>query len=1348
MIVRNGRKGLRSLLSLILAVNILLSLFPVGAYAEDIGTTEEPAAAVEAVAPEESAESEEADAEGDTAPAEEPEAAADAAETSDEAAPAAPAQEDADTPEQQTEEDAAGEDAAPAEDATEEPDAADESAELPEEAEDLANERPRLVARVGSIRSSLDQDAAHLTNFKVSDVVTGTAPWDADDEPGNDSSAANKVVRSFDQVSYEVSYETAVYGDQESYQKGYVWFRFELPCDSERVSFDTNSMGWMSTDAGYQWTLNTETINGQKTQVLTCAKRLVSTSGDEGAAVIPGMGTALVYLQVYGAHNGDEIRPTFYAWMDHNQGGDNYSWFTKDGAEGHDDTHDADEVRKVTPDKVTVSAAPHYNVQLKPVGTERVGAIDTFDFTTGNEYAANKDADQVKGQLLAYGVTLQLYGDGEKGLKGIEYPQGPITVDLTFDSSYTYKVYENEKLVDKTVDLGKENLPLLWSADSNRTSVTQRDGRDVATYGQDSAYAAAPYNQLSNTSSTDVGKDGSASCWKGGNWTATQDPETRTISLTVTDYEINPLWFPNRNSGGAPDNITYYDRRDGVKSCWKACFSAAEVFVVVPHKNLVERYGSQGSLKLEVKDVNFKATTVSGQEQKDKPGTNSSQRVIEDDLAARTLTLVPSGEFVAYVQYAYYGLTTPNWYTDVNNASNGPCYMTQDDATSLGSGVAIQWDQRWSTNGAADNTVKAVDALLKFDDKALELDTKKAFLASSSQGSSGNYNKTNVKFLYAYKPDGTGWISDQEQTETKIEDLKYSTTYDNTRTCVGILAQYRNPADVMYAQVTDYNVAFFKVKTDPELIGHVAQTSVATRWVRRDELWAKREEQNKQEPAATVLDNHETYLTEMPWMKGAAYFELTEPNGKTITDSFTKAAYTSEGVFTGGSGAPFYGDSLYLVSYKSLINNSVCQRASYSDPSDKTNKELFNLDNGEDTVDFSLNPTMQVQQGVTWNGTTTMTIVDTLPKGLIYVPGSSVYGGTYEENAVTGLTGTVTDGNPLKENGKSVWSVGDASGEVTFTETENGDGTTTLKWVITNVKVQEDVPSIYFKAIFDSGIKTNDSFATTAVINTTEDLRLNTADNGNLSTAAVKVSVTGDVALSQTLDPKFNEINTDLTWQIRYSNNSTTHNYEDEVMMTTLPHTEGTVGLPSSYHGTYQVSGFTVTPEAGKSINDYTVWYTTDPGGYSLLSRNLAADEVQKGNSGNVEWKQASVSATANDNGSYSVTDLKGETTAFVIIGPFSAQKSVGASLEITPSNNEAGDTYWNNVSTTNRNGTATVNVAGRVVKRSISGLVWYDDNRNGLRDADEKLVTDSCKRSEYTCPQSERFHQHLQRTA
>ena len=384
------------------------------------------------------------------------------------------------------------------------------------------------------------------------------------------------------------------------------------------------------------------------------------------------------------------------------------------------------------------------------------------------------------------------------------------------------------------------------------------------------------------------------------------------------------------------------------------------------------------------------------------------------------------------------------------------------------------------------------------------------------------------------------------------------------------------------------------------------------------------------------------------------------------------------------------------------------------------------MDYSEDTVDFCLSPTMQVQQGVTWNGTTTVTIVDTLPAGLVYMLGSSVFGGTYVENKETGQSGTVTGGNPLTENGTSPWSVDEQSGDVVFTEVENADGTTTLKWVITNVKVQEHVPSIYFKAIFDAGVKTNDSFATTAVINTTEDLRINTADNGNLSTTAVKVSVTGDVALSQTLAPKFNEINTALTWQIKYSNNSAANSYSDEVMMTTLPHNanEGTAGLPSSYHGDYRVSGFTVMPEEGKSISDYTVWYTTDTAGYSLLSRHLKAEEVTAGASGGAAWSSAAVSGTANADGYYSVS-IPENAAAIVIIGPFDAQKSVGARLQITPDGNAAGDTYWNNVSTTNRNGTAAVNVPGRVVKRSISGLVWYDDNHNGLRDSGEKLVKD-----------------------
>ena len=1166
-----------------------------------------------------------------------------------------------------------------------------------------------------SIYALLETDAAHLSDFKISSVATGSAPWDENDEAGNDSSPTNNVIRSFDQLAYELSYETTVYGEQDSYQRAYLWFRFELPYEKDIAEFDTNNMNWMSTDEGYEWKLETEEIDGKKTQVLTCAMRLMAKSGEEGSSAIPGMGTATVFISVYGASNGAKIQPTFYAWMDHNQGGGEYSWFKADGSTGHDSSHEANEVKKAVADEVSVSAVPRYNVKLAPVSLGRVGTIGTFDFDTGNDLAQNKGLGKVTGQLMAYGVTIQMYGDGEKRLKGIELPDGPITFDLEFEASYTYSEEgEDGSLTEKTATLGKENFPLLWSAEGNRSAGAQQDERNVKQFGEGYAYGAAPCNSINRKNLEDLGTTGSGYCWNGGTWRAVQDSDSRTIHFTVDGYVINPLWFPHHNISQKQTTNTYYNPADGVKSCWKACFSAGEVYLVVPHEDLVEKYGSQGNLNLVTRDVNLKATSVTGQKQADSDGTNDAQRVTSDDKDVRDLTLLPPGTYITRIKYGSYELTKANIWTDVNTGDDleGPYTDTQEDSTSLGSGVAIEWLQDWGPNGSELNSITAADALMKFDDKALELDTSKDFITYDA---SGYYNSSSVTYLYAYKPDGSGWSSDAEQTNTKIEDLVYSTSYGSLGTCVGILAQYRNPDARMIKIDKFYNIAFFKVKTDTSLLGHVAQTTVATRYARKHQLEEGR-------VAATISEDRETWFEEMVQMRGAAYYGYLSATG-TVTDKFSKAVYTEDGTYNGGSGAPYYGDSLYLVNYKSYINNSVSQLAKKDEPA---KKQVFNLDYGEDTVDFCLRPSMDIQQGVAWDKTTTVTIVDTLPKELIYVPGTCVFGGTYVENETAGLSGSVTGGNLLTENETSDWSADGQSGEITFTAEENVDGSTTLTWVITNVKVQEEVPPIYFKANFAADVNVIDSYASEAVINTTEDQRTHSADNGNYSSATVRVTFQGSVSLTQTLEPKFNEINTDLTWKIRYNNNSGTNNYEKEVMMVTLPHksSQGSAGIASNYHGSYTVSGFTVMPEEGKSISDYTVWYTTDTAGYSLQSRHLKVEEVTARNSGGAAWSSAAVSGTANGEGYYSVS-VPENTTAIVIIGPFDAQKSVGASLQITPNGNAAGDTYWNNVSTTNTNGTATVNVPGRVVKRSISGLVWYDDNHNGLRDSGENLVKD-----------------------
>ena len=58
------------------------------------------------------------------------------------------------------------------------------------------NEIYAEVARIG--------DKAIISSAKITDRKTGTGPWDENDEPGNDSSATNDIVRSFDQVTWTI----------------------------------------------------------------------------------------------------------------------------------------------------------------------------------------------------------------------------------------------------------------------------------------------------------------------------------------------------------------------------------------------------------------------------------------------------------------------------------------------------------------------------------------------------------------------------------------------------------------------------------------------------------------------------------------------------------------------------------------------------------------------------------------------------------------------------------------------------------------------------------------------------------------------------------------------------------------------------------------------------------------------------------------------------------------------------------------------------------------------------------------------------------------------------------------
>ena len=64
----------------------------------------------------------------------------------------------------------------------------------------------------------LTEDKARVSGISVTGISDGVTPWDADDKPGNDSGASNKIVRTFDTVTYNFEVQMESY-DNTSYSE-------------------------------------------------------------------------------------------------------------------------------------------------------------------------------------------------------------------------------------------------------------------------------------------------------------------------------------------------------------------------------------------------------------------------------------------------------------------------------------------------------------------------------------------------------------------------------------------------------------------------------------------------------------------------------------------------------------------------------------------------------------------------------------------------------------------------------------------------------------------------------------------------------------------------------------------------------------------------------------------------------------------------------------------------------------------------------------------------------------------------------------------------------------------------
>ena len=350
----------------------------------------------------------------------------------------------------------------------------------------LANPKARQTI-LNSISGNIEN--ANESNAVVSDATiistkTGTGPFDSDDQPGNDSSENNNIVRSFDQVTWTVDL-TMNSKDNKAIAGSKINVEATLPDTlANLVKWDLTSMSWIQNG---QVSSDGRTLTGS----YTVADTETSSSAKQ---------TLIFVLQVYGAGNGTEIIPTFNFNID-----------------GNTD----DEKVTTTAEKVTVSAKGKYNIKFVRNTNLSKRALDL-----------NYDGQSIDGRVYGYAFILQLYNDSpSKGLKGVEYPKGDITFDIDLKLERTkLGSTEREDITDGSV--------LLWNYKVNGYNADEVIQNRSMAFGDNNQYARwfVPYGVISYRNE---------SVFNSGNITMQQRGGNK-ITVTIKNYAFDGI-FPEYN---------------------------------------------------------------------------------------------------------------------------------------------------------------------------------------------------------------------------------------------------------------------------------------------------------------------------------------------------------------------------------------------------------------------------------------------------------------------------------------------------------------------------------------------------------------------------------------------------------------------------------------------------------------------------------------------------------------------------------------------------------------------------------------------------------------------------------
>lgn len=1119
-----------------------------------------------------------------------------------------------------------------------------------------------------TVHDMLDTDSAAVSRLRLTDRITGTAPFDADNGRGDDKDENNDIVRSYDTVTYDYEYTLTPDSTMDYYRRTRVGFRFELPYPKDKVTFDAEKMGWVDHTPGYEPKLTTETIDGIVTQVYTCYRLLEPTS--QSPTVNPGTGSIGLSVAVKGAPHGYRFHPTVKAWP---------AWDASNPT--NTGTHKRAED---TPEDVTVSAKLNLNVRMVNYGNVDRGV---FDFSSGAANAPNKDEGKVTGLGLGIALVTEMrWPDRTKGLKGLEAPSGRITYRLRLSNQYS----DDTKAGTKH-PMERRWQPLLY----DYGHIDNEDSK----YGRTFAWMGDLRYQAPGVADHADGNDRVAR----GNTTITTTTGGQGTDVTVSFDGYDTSVFPIHNKLNGTHNKCSTDYMTSDCSTMQVGAIHTDVLQFITPtsrdgRTVAQYYGNvDQTANITMDDMGLTATGVSG----DRLATaedNSNQAATGDDHAGSALTVRMQGTYSTRIRYTYWS-NSMSWNdAGTSGAWPQPDYGNGSDSLVQGSKLRLQIGHNIIINSEGDAEVMGM-GLVKFDPNSIEPvddhpDTQPTIpMNVFTWGARAAKRRNAIPYWYAVKKDGTNWKDYREQRDTKISGLDYYPTLNEAKThgtVVGMLFEDHNTVD---PTGTSFNRTFTPLVALPARILDTARIGTVTPIVAETAYWTRNSLARTANLDADAPDTQwqqwsDNLITRLP-----EYANSVKPDLTYSGDTYRPATFDENGVYQGGDTADFLkGDSLYIAGETPHIAKQVAQTNEAGNV-----KTVYDLDKEQRAVDWKLTATADTS--TTTDGgqyTTDYIITDTLPKGLTYVDGSMTVGGQYTQH--TPDKGTVTGGTP-----------------VTPTIVVNKDGTTTMTIRVNGARADSGTQTVihYSTTIGDASdpdhdVRNNDSFTNHATIQSKRNMAPPLAPKAQIADMTVRVSRTRATALATRADPLLNDINRPLGFRNmlgNFSKDEKTDPYAVDVM----PYT----GLnQSNYHGDYVMAGLTVKAGAGASMNGVKVYFTTDQKWRNVDATKITREQVQ-------QWTEATVNATT---GKVTIPDGYSKPVAWAFTSPsLPANARYDFSLSIKPTGNKAADSYVNRWA----DGDNKVDAVTQVVERKVNGVAWFDTNHDGIRQDSDRLLAD-----------------------